>query len=472
LSQKISFISCVNNFDIYRECVEYSLSKQTSGFDIELAPVDNVNSEFSCPAALNQGLEKTQGEIVVFCHQDVIFPFFWIDNLFSQIDIVNKLHKEWGVLGVFGIATNGSRAGHVVDLHGHLRFTPLPMKVQSLDELCLIIRRDGGLKFDETLGGFHFYGADLCLEAAEKGFTNFAIDACVKHIGHGKKDANFWESTRNLSDKWKSRNCSFPVVKTTCGVVKLKSGMKAQLRVVCVRLSSRLKHIVTRLCPSEAEKHVDLSTDINCIGQICQYYEYFRNDMAAAVPSSAKSVLSVGCGAGVTEAEFVKRGIKVVGVEINPEAAKIARQRGLTILEGDVSEIDVNINDELYDCIIYADILEHLPDPVAVLKRHVKYLRSGGIVYVSIPNFRHYSVFWELFAKGHIRYKDAGILDRTHLRITTRKMVLQWFEQAGLKLVRWKYINNRKKAKLISACFLWLAQEFTTVQIGVIGKKE
>jgi len=205
---------------------------------------------------------------------------------------------------------------------------------------------------------------------------------------------------------------------------------------------------------------------------ISPYYEYLRKDVISAIPPAAKYVLSVGCAAGVTEAELVKRGIKVVGVEINPEAAEIARQRGLTVLEGDASEVDVGIAGDLYDCLIYADILEHLTDPAGLLKKHVKSLKPGGIIYVSIPNFRHYSVFWELFMRGHVKYKDAGILDRTHLRVTTRKMVLQWFEQAGLKLVRWKYINNRKKAKLISACFLWLAQEFTAVQIGVIGKKE
>jgi 2-polyprenyl-3-methyl-5-hydroxy-6-metoxy-1,4-benzoquinol methylase len=207
-------------------------------------------------------------------------------------------------------------------------------------------------------------------------------------------------------------------------------------------------------------------------GNISPYYEWFRRDVIAAVSPAAKTVLSVGCAGGITEAAVVKQGMKVVGIELNPEAAKIARQRGLTVLEGDVSEIDVGIAGEFYDCIIYADILEHLPGPAAVLKRHVEYLKPSGTVYVSIPNFRHYSVFWELFVRGNVRYKDAGILDRTHLRITTRKMVLEWFEQAGLKLVRWKYINNRKKAKLISACFLWLAQEFTAVQIGVIGKKE
>ena len=204
---------------------------------------------------------------------------------------------------------------------------------------------------------------------------------------------------------------------------------------------------------------------------ISPYYEWFRKDAIDAVPAFAKRVLSVGCAAGKTEEVLVKRGIEVVGVELNPEDAKIARERGLTVLEGDASEIDVNINGQFYDCVIYADVLEHLPDPVAVLKRHVEYLKPGGIVYVSVPNFRHYSVFWELFVKGHVRYKDAGILDRTHLRMTTRKMVLEWFDQVGLRVLSCTYGIWGRRSRLISTCLLGLAREFIAHQIVLIGRK-
>jgi len=209
----------------------------------------------------------------------------------------------------------------------------------------------------------------------------------------------------------------------------------------------------------------------NNAGFVSRYYQYFRRDVVAAVPSNAKCVLSVGCAAGATEAELVKQGMKVVGVEINPEAAKIARQRGLTMLEGDASEVDVGIAGEFYDCLIYADILEHLPDPVAVLERHVKHLKPGGIVYVSIPNFRHYSVFWELFVRGHVVYKDAGILDRTHIRITTRRTVLDWFEKVGLILTSYHYSIAGRKNRLISACLFGLAREFIANQIGLVARK-
>ena len=204
---------------------------------------------------------------------------------------------------------------------------------------------------------------------------------------------------------------------------------------------------------------------------ISPYFEHFRSDVIAAVPSDAKIILSVGCAAGRTEAELVKQGIKVVGIEINHEAATQARQRGLTILEGDASEIDVGVISKPYDCLIYADVLEHLPDPLAVLRRHVKSLKPNGIVYISIPNFRHYSVFWQLFIRGRVNYVDVGILDSTHRRVTTRKMVLEWFDQVGLGLCSCTYIMHRRRDKLVSACLFGLANEFIAGQIGLVGRK-
>ncbi len=204
---------------------------------------------------------------------------------------------------------------------------------------------------------------------------------------------------------------------------------------------------------------------------LAQYFDWFRPEVLTAVPQNTKSVLSVGCGAGRTEAELIKRGIEVVGVELNPKAAKLAQERGLTILEGDASEVDVGVTGGLYDCIIYSDILEHLPDPVAVLKRHIEYLKSGGIVYVSIPNFRHYSVFWELFVRGHVHYKDAGILDRTHIRITTRKTALDWFEKVGLVLMNYHYSIPGRRNRLISVCLFGLVREFMANQIGLVARK-
>ena len=475
LRVQVSFVSCVNDIDLYRECVERSLNNQTSNIEIELVPIDNTNSEWSCPSALNHGLEKATGEIVVFCHQDIIFPSSWVDNLCSQIYLVEKSCKRWGVLGLFGITLCGSYVGHVIDLQGHSRFMPLPQRVQSLDELCLIIRRESGLRFDEDIGGFHFYGADLCLEASCKGLLNFAIDACVKHLSKGKMGIDFYLTQKIFSKKWAQRISPIKVIHTTSAVVILQPGLKSLLRFVFIKFKMSIKHIIKKLISLNEEKSPILKDDIDieAVSHAPRYYEWYRRDIVVAIPNDAKRVLSVGCAGGRTEAALVKQGMKVVGIEIHPEAAEIARQRGLTILEGDASEIDVSVAGELYDCIIYGDILEHLPDPLSVLQRHVASLKKNGTVIVSVPNFRHYSVLWQLFVRGHIKYNfEGGILDHTHLRITTRKMVLEWFDQVGLQISDCQHIIWGRRYKLISACLFGLAKEFISSQIICVGRKK
>ena len=204
---------------------------------------------------------------------------------------------------------------------------------------------------------------------------------------------------------------------------------------------------------------------------IDSYFNMFRQDVLDVIPSDAKRVLSVGCASGVTEAELVKRGIEVVGIEMNPVAAETARQRGLIVFEGDASKIDTGIDNKLYDCIIYADILEHLLEPLEVIKKHLAYLRPGGIIYITVPNFRNWNIFWQLFIRGRVKYVEAGILDRTHIRITTRKMVLEWLKDAQLQTVKVSHIIHGRKNKMISYCSFGFLKELVSEQIGVVGKK-
>ena len=177
--------------------------------------------------------------MVVFCHQDVEFLEKWTEKLFEQISIVEKTHKSWGVLGTFGVAKNGMFAGHIIDPSGHFHCLPLPAEVQSLDEHCLIMRKHSGLTFDEQLGGFHLYGADICLQASAKGLINFAIDACVQHLSSGKADTNFYEAADKLYQKWRYKNPPLAVIETTCKMCRVKAGLKGMVAYRIARLKRR-----------------------------------------------------------------------------------------------------------------------------------------------------------------------------------------------------------------------------------------
>jgi len=242
----ISVVSCVNDFEKYNRCVGISFQEEETLGRAELVAIDNTGNSLSAPAALNQGLKKAQGEIIVFCHQDVIFPQGWIERLFEQISIVEKTHKNWGVLGTFGVTRNGMFTGHIVDYCGHFHCLPLPAEVQSLDEHCLIIRKDSNLSFDEKLGGFHLYGTDICLEAMARGLINFAIDACVHHLSPGGKvDDNFTEIMNRLYLKWQDKNPPLSVVETTCKMCRLQGGLKGLIayRIARFKRKRRRKKI-------------------------------------------------------------------------------------------------------------------------------------------------------------------------------------------------------------------------------------
>jgi hypothetical protein len=97
------------------------------------------------------------------------------------------MDPNWGVVGAVGIAydpgtpTTRRAIGHWCDPNGYNRSSPLPARVQSLDEQWLGIRRSSGLRFDNRLPGFHCYGVDLCLQAEASGLASYAIDAFAWH---------------------------------------------------------------------------------------------------------------------------------------------------------------------------------------------------------------------------------------------------------------------------------------------------
>lgn len=132
-----------------------------------------------------------------------------------------------------------------------------------------------------------------------------------------------------------------------------------------------------------------------------------------------KYVLEFGCNTGETSAILKNNGCRVVGVEVNEAAAKIAEGACEKIIVGDVEKDEIwqKIKGE-FDVIIFADILEHLVNPDRVLRKAKKYLKKNGFVIVSLPNVANWRVRFSLLF-GKFNYAPTGILDDTHLRFYT-----------------------------------------------------
>jgi hypothetical protein len=82
-------------------------------------------------------------------------------------------------------------------------------------------------------------------------------------------------------------------------------------------------------------------------------------------------------------------------------------------------------------------MLEHLPDPLDVLRRHYRLLASGGRVLISLPNVAIWNVRLALLV-GRFEYGDTGTLDRTHLRFFTGHSFQRFLSDAGLAVNRYR----------------------------------
>jgi SAM-dependent methyltransferase len=150
-------------------------------------------------------------------------------------------------------------------------------------------------------------------------------------------------------------------------------------------------------------------------------------------------VLEFGCSTGyISKALRDRLGATIVGVELNAEAAELAQVHLERVLVGDAEELDLEaeLGGERFDAILFGDVLEHLRDPAALLRRVRPLLAEGGTVVASIPNIAHASVRLALLG-GSWRYREQGLLDETHLRFFTRAGVEDLFEGAGYVITHW-----------------------------------
>lgn len=179
------------------------------------------------------------------------------------------------------------------------------------------------------------------------------------------------------------------------------------------------------------------------------YHSHPRPEMLAFIPDKFSNVLEIGCGSGSFAKIFIERfgACNYTGVELIPQAADLAKQHIKNVICGDFLEIESKIPDNHYDLIIGNDVFEHFPDHrllASIIKRK---LRRPGYLVASIPNVRHISNLYELLVKKDWEYKDAGLLDSTHLRFFTKNSLSNWLTREGFSL---EIINGINKCRIAS----------------------
>jgi 2-polyprenyl-3-methyl-5-hydroxy-6-metoxy-1,4-benzoquinol methylase len=145
-----------------------------------------------------------------------------------------------------------------------------------------------------------------------------------------------------------------------------------------------------------------------------------------------KDVLELGCSTGYMSRVLRERGCRVVAVEQDAGAAERAQCFCEHVIVGDLEQLDLGdaLGKARFDVIVAADVLEHLKDPVRLLRALRGFLKDDGWLVASLPNVAHGSVRLALLG-GEFAYRPMGLLDRTHLRFFTRDTLQGLFNDAG-----------------------------------------
>lgn len=129
-----------------------------------------------------------------------------------------------------------------------------------------------------------------------------------------------------------------------------------------------------------------LATIFNLASGNSPYCElFFPSVLSIARYGVPGRVLEVGCGTGELLSAFQRSGWEACGIEPNLGAARLARERGLTVDNASLETIDLPMS--RFNAIILHHALEHLSEVDRAVSKLAAALRPGGRLYVGVPDF-------------------------------------------------------------------------------------
>lgn len=402
----------------------------------EGGPAEGYN-EILEAAAAQEGLDA-----LVLLQEDVeITDPHWTDG------VREAMHSGIDVAGVVGACGGGGlewwcwpeRHGGLHTARGEIRHDTGTRPVDIVDDACIVLspRAVASLRFDAaSFPGEHGYDVDLCLQAAAAGLEVAVVDLDVTRHGDGRstRGADFRQASTTFQEKWGRSPAPGHPAQPPEPQESVRDSVDA--RRPAARPSAVSEDPGGSGCPLPAGKAAGTKSSSDAPPA---YFRFERPELLALVPETARRVLDVGCASGAF-GESLKRArpeCEVSGVEYVQDAVNEASTRLDRVARVDLNgEIDLPFPPGYFDTMVFGDVLEHLLDPLATLRRLMSWLAPGGVVVSSVPNVAHWSVVLPMLVEDRWHYTDEGLLDRTHVHLFTLREALALLREAGLSDVQ------------------------------------
>ena len=174
----------------------------------------------------------------------------------------------------------------------------------------------------------------------------------------------------------------------------------------------------------------------------------------ARAPLAGKTVADIGCGGGILAESIARKGAKVTGIDLSEKALKVADlhslESGVQVRYELISAEDLAAREPCqYDVVTCMEMLEHVPDPAAVVRACATLVRPGGHVFFSTinRNLKAY-LFAVIGAEYLLRLLPKGTHDYT--KFITPAELSQYARNAGLQVETLKGMGYNPLTKVYS----------------------
>lgn len=169
------------------------------------------------------------------------------------------------------------------------------------------------------------------------------------------------------------------------------------------------------------------------------------------------NILDIGCGDGILLENLIKAGSRGVGIDISSEAIKICKQRGLDCSQADITE-KLPFANNSFDSVILTDVLEHLFQPIEVLKEVHRV--SKKYILISVPNFASLPARIQVLLG---KVPENNTPRDGHVYWMTYKVITKLLSDTGFEVEK-VVVNSVWESKpVIGPFFKWIKNKFPSL---------
>ena len=180
------------------------------------------------------------------------------------------------------------------------------------------------------------------------------------------------------------------------------------------------KELIGNFYSEESGYHSVVARDVK---EIKKYSKKFTKVIDGLIRFNIRgNLLDVGCANGEFLSLAKKHGFNVQGIEVNDHTATIAASNGLPVFRGTLEEARFENNS--FSAIYLGDVIEHVTDPVALLKECKRILKKEGVIVISTPNMDCFWVLATRYICRWLKFPWSVLLPPYHLYL---------FSQANMK---------------------------------------